>query len=225
MTAMGMSFAAGSRGLLLRGLALVMALCVAGTVVPARAQVSEAGARQLVETVSQQAIHEIATANIPQAQKIQRFRNLFTRYFDIPLISKLVLGRYSRTASAQEQSRFTQLFKDVTVYRWAGIFDEYQGETLTVRRVSPDESGFVVDTVVNRPNGSPVPVRWRLRPSGGRLQVIDLVVDGASMLVTQRQEYASIIQRQGGVSGLLTAMEQQLARYRREGPPPPPSVR
>jgi phospholipid transport system substrate-binding protein len=50
------------------------------------------------------------------------------------------------------------------------------------------------------PNGSqpPVKVVWRVSGSNNNYKVTDVMVEGVSMAVTQRQEFASVIQRGGG---------------------------
>src|SRR5438477_606845 len=67
--------------------------------VVARAEdASDPGA--FVGSIAQRGITEILNANIPNADKQQRFRTLFKQDFDISAIGQFVLGRYSRTVSA-----------------------------------------------------------------------------------------------------------------------------
>ena len=63
----------------------------------------------------------------------------------------------------------------------------------------PDGSHDVfVATEVTPGNGPPVNVEWRVRERDGTLGIIDVVVEGVSMSVTQRQEFGSAIQAKGG---------------------------
>jgi phospholipid transport system substrate-binding protein len=49
--------------------------------------------------------------------------------------------------------------------------------------------------------------------NGGRYLITDVVVGGVSMKVTQRDEFAAIIQRNGGrPEALLAALRQQLGQ-------------
>jgi phospholipid transport system substrate-binding protein len=52
----------------------------------------------------------------------------------------------------------------------------------------------------------PVAVDWRLRDNDGKLAIIDLAVDQVSLLVTQRSEFASVIER-GSIDDLLAQLE------------------
>ena len=66
---------------------------------------------------------------------------------------------------------------------------------------------------VTHPNGAaPTKVDWRVRDTGGKPMIVDVVVEGVSQSVTQRQEYASIIQRNNGNIDALIKMMQQRAQ-------------
>ncbi len=64
-----------------------------------------------------------------------------------------------------------------------------------------------------RPNGAPpAKVDWRVTRADGAYKITDVVVEGVSMAVTQRSEFASVIQRNGGkVEGLLAMLRQKTA--------------
>jgi phospholipid transport system substrate-binding protein len=70
----------------------------------------------------------------------------------------------------------------------------------------------VVTSEIVRSNGAPVGVDWYLINLGGQWKITDVYVGGVSMKVTQRDEFASIIQRNGGrVEALLQQLRQKLA--------------
>jgi phospholipid transport system substrate-binding protein len=48
-------------------------------------------------------------------------------------------------------------------------------------------------------------VDWRLRPRDDRPVIIDLIIEGASLLVSQRSEFAAVIER-SSMDGLLTEL-------------------
>ena len=58
---------------------------------------------------------------------------------------------------------------------------------------------------ITHPDASqPTTIDWRVRQQDGKMGVIDVIVEGISLSVTQRQEYASVIQNSGGqIDGLL----------------------
>src|SRR2546421_161946 len=73
----------------------------------------------------------------------------------------------------------------------------------------------VVTSEIARPNGSRVLVDWYVIERGGAPRITDVYVGGVSMKVTQRDEFASVIQRNGGrVDALLAQIRQRIATAR-----------
>ena len=150
---------------------------------------------------------EVLSKNIPSAERLARFRQLYKAAFDGPGIARFVLGRYWRSASEQEQQEFLQLFEDYVVFVYGTRLSHFSGEKFKVRGSRPDESGTIVSNDVISPNGdAPIKVDWRLITDHGSFKINDVIIEGISMLVTQRSEFASVIQRHGGQVGELLAM-------------------
>jgi len=169
----------------------------------------------VVEKFAEKGITEILGAAISAAEKTARFRALFKEFFDIPAIGRFVLGRFARTATPDENARFATLFEDVIVYTWSRRFGEYKGQTLKVKDNAPDgEDGAVVNSDIVGNDGQTFVVAWRLRKRETGLRIVDVIVEGVSMAITYRQEYATIIQQTGGMAGLLAQMEKQVAELK-----------
>jgi phospholipid transport system substrate-binding protein len=154
---------------------------------------------------------EILNKKAPVAERLVRFRQLFQADFDGPGIARFVLGRYWRNASEQEQQEFLRLFQDYVVFVYGTRLSNFNGETFKVRSSRTDESGTVVSTYIVGPSGeAPIKVDWRLITDKGAFKINDVVIEGISMMVTQRSEFASVIQRHGGqVGGLLELMRER----------------
>jgi phospholipid transport system substrate-binding protein len=174
---------------------------------PAAAQ----DARAFVSTLGEQAI-QVLGPSVSPAQRIARFRQLFHNDFDVPGIGQFVLGRYWRTATPQEQQDFLQLFQEYIVRAYAARLGEYGGEPFRVTGSRPNGAETVVSSEIVRPNAAPIVVDWFLINQGGGFKISDVYVGGVSMKVTQRDEFASVIQRNGGhVGALLAQLRQKLA--------------
>ena len=87
---------------------------------------------------------------------------------------------------------------------YASRFDSYGGEQFTARSVINDESGDkIVRAQIVRPSGgNPIDVDFRVRKRDEGYKVIDVSVEGISMLHTHRVEFASVVNRKG-IDGLL----------------------
>jgi phospholipid transport system substrate-binding protein len=156
---------------------------------------------------------ELLNKKAPPAEREARFRELFHKDFDTPGIARFVLGRYWRTASPQEQKEFLKLFDDYVVYVYTARWSDFEGEQFKITGTHPDQDSVLVSTDVSTP-GAPqaFKVDWRLKSNDGAYKISDVIVDGVSMLVTQRSEFASVIQRHGGqVQGLLDLMREKTA--------------
>jgi len=168
-------------------------------------------ARALVANLGQQAI-QVLGPRVPAAQRLQRFRELFQRDFDMAAIGQFVLGRYWRTATPPEQQEFLRLFQEYTARAYSARLAEYAGEPFRVTGSRPGPDGAIVTSEIIRTNGAPVQVDWYLTSVGGQQKIIDVYVGGVSMKVTARDEFGSIIQRNGGrVEALLAQLRQKLA--------------
>jgi ABC-type transporter MlaC component len=57
----------------------------------------------------------------------------------------------------------------------------------------------------------PTSIDWRVRQKNGNIGVLDVVVEGVSLCVLQRDDYTAVIRNSGGqIDGLLEAMRDQL---------------
>ena len=154
---------------------------------------------------------EVLAKKIPPAERLSRFRQLFQADFDGAEIARFVLGRYWRSASEEERQEFLKLFEDYVVYVYGTRLSDFNGETFRVRGSRPDGNGTIVSTDVFSPGATaPIKVDWRLIAENGGFKITDVIIEGISLLATQRSEFASVIQRHGGqVGGLLALMREK----------------
>jgi phospholipid transport system substrate-binding protein len=140
-------------------------------------------------------------------QKAAYFHQMLHQDFALGNISHFVLGPYWRVASGVQRREFRSLFEDYLVHYYGQRFAQYGGETLTVNGTRTDPGGVIVTSEIVRPQGPPIAIDWRLVVSDGRYKISDVSIDGVSMALTQRSEFAAIIQRNGGqMAGLLATM-------------------
>ncbi|MBO0736799.1 MAG: ABC transporter substrate-binding protein [Alphaproteobacteria bacterium] len=156
---------------------------------------------------------EVLGKDATQSQRVERFHELLKADFDVPGIARFVLGRYWNIATEEQRAEFTKLFENYIAMAYATRLSEYSGETFKVVGSRPNADGAIVSSQIIRPTGAaPVKVDWRLTGRGGTYKIADVSVDGISMAVTQRSEFASVIQHHGGqVQGLLAMLREKTA--------------
>jgi phospholipid transport system substrate-binding protein len=202
------------------------ALCLLGLLpVSAVAQTDAAPATQnheqamttapgkFIQDLGDQAISVIANKDLSQDQRSDHFRQMLRSSFDLATIGRFVIGRSWNAATSDQQQEYMHLFEALVIKTYSDRFAIYTGEGFRVTGVRPEsEKDTVITSEITHPDGSePTEVDWRVRHKDGKLGIIDVVIEGVSLSVTQRQEYASIIQRDGGkLNGLLALMRQQL---------------
>ena len=169
----------------------------------------------LVSQLVTQAIAIIVDKQAPPQDREARFRDLLTSGFDIPRISRFVLGRYWTGANDQQRQQFTQLFEDWIVRTYSARFTSYSGETIKVLAAQPESDASFTDVVSQfvSPSGAPpAKVTWIIHKNGdGDYRVVDVSVEGVSMALTQRDEIAAVADRSGGsVDALNQAIRQKI---------------
>jgi phospholipid transport system substrate-binding protein len=170
---------------------------------------ADTGPAEFVRTLGNEALGVIR-ADTPPAQKQAFFHQLLQQNFDLPGIARFVLGPHWRTASEPEKQEFLRLFEEYIVRVYSERFAQYRGETLQVTGSRADPEGAVVTSEIVRPGGAPpIKVDWRLTARDGLYKISDVIIDGVSMGVTERSEIAAMIQRSGGVPGLLAMMREK----------------
>lgn len=172
---------------------------------------SNSDATAFIQGLSDQAIASLTAPGISRAERETRARVLLNDNFAIPTIGQFVLGRYWRTASAEERAEYLRLFEELIVVTYVDRFSRYSGERLRViNALSDTESGDVtVNSEITRPAGAPVQVGWRVRRLPPSFKIVDVIVEGVSMGQTQRSDFASVIRNNGGT---LTALLDEMRR-------------
>ena len=193
-----------------RGFALLALVLAIGALAaaPQRA-VAQGDPVAFINQLGTQAI-QVLGKNVPPTQRLQRFRELFASDFDIPGIGQFVLGRYWRVATPQEQQDFLRLLNEYLAQAYSARLAEYAGEPFHALSARPNGDETVVNSEIVRGDGNKIRVDWYLVNRGG-WKITDAYVAGVSMKVTQRDEFASVIQQGGGqVSYLINRLRQKL---------------
>ena len=119
----------------------------------------------------------------------------------------------------EQRADYLDLFGEFIVKTYAKRLGGYSGEAFVVLKstVTGKKRDVIVKTRIDRPSGPSLKATWRVRKFGDQDKIIDVSVEGVSMAITQRQEFASVTRR-SGLEGLL-----QILRARTEHLPATPS--
>ena len=170
------------------------------------AAVPPGGASQFIRQIGDRAIATLRAPDASLAAREARFRSLLSEGFDLAFIGRFVLGRYWRQATPEQRSAYLALFGEYVLKTYSARLGGYAGEGMTILSERPaGTKDVVVSTRILRPSGPPIEAVWRVRTTGARYRIIDVMVEGVSMVVTQRSEFAAVVQRHG-LQGLIEVL-------------------
>ncbi len=166
---------------------------------------------KFIDTMAGDAITFLADTSLTEDDKKAKFASLLSNSFDLETIGRFALGRHWRTASPAQRDEYQSLFKKMIIAVYSKRFGDYQGQKFEVTGSHGEEgSDITVESKIIPANGGqPITVEWRVRTKNGQNKIIDIIVEGVSMALTQRSEFASVIQRGGGdISVLIDHLSQ-----------------
>lgn len=198
------------RNLLRLLLVLIVSAGVAAAKTPVAAQEPDAAA--FITQLGDAALRMLANSELSEEERTGGFRRILLEGFDLPLIGRYALGRHWRRATEGERDEFDHLFETFIVEAYSARLGRYGGETFEVTGARTDgDRDSIVRSEIQQPNGPGIRIDWRVRSRNGKLKVVDVIFEGVSMLITQRDEFASVIQRSGGqVEGLLDSLRRRV---------------
>ena len=187
--------------------AIALVFCVYTSPVHAAAKDAENFIRQM----GNKAFASLSEGGISDDQRTERFKALLEEAFDLPRIARFTLGRYWRVATDDEKSEYVALFEKFIILAYATRFQDLSGKKFMVlqsRDISANQSLVLSEIVI--PNQPAVKINWRVRSKEEKHKITDVMVEGISMSVTQRDEFVSVIRQTGGkVAGLINALRKK----------------
>ena len=175
---------------------------------------AELDGEQAVSFVKNVGDRLVAVINGPgdAAQKRAALTPVVDASVDVEGVARFCLGRFWRTASADEQRQYIDAFHTMLVGNIAGSIGEYQGVRFNVGRAQHRADGEVVETTIERPNNKPSRVDWLIAEGAGAPRIEDMITEGVSLRLTERSDYESYLAGNGNsVRGLIDGMRKKAA--------------
>ncbi len=208
-----------------RAVMTALALGLIAAVAPAAQANSERPdpneARRFIQSMTEQAVAVLARTDIDPDEQRRLFSDLLEDRFNLPFLAGLSLGPYrpvrnrdgvpGKTPTEGQYETYLSLFGDFVLSKYSSLLGSYSGESVEV--LAARERGrrdMVVQSRVVSPDGSAVAVTWQVRSYDGKLKIIDIQVANVSMVVSQREEFGSVIRR-GGFDALLDLLRRHNA--------------
>ena len=166
--------------------------------------------RLFIENLGNKVINTVADKSLDDKIREKNFRKLYNEAFDNKYISKFVLGRHWKKIDEKTKKIFFTSFNDYLVMVYAPKFKGWSGSFKTTKSSQIKNNLYLVEMKLVSSKDSPsLKLDWRMYlNSNNEFKILDVNIDGVSMLVTQRAEFISVIKNSpDGVMGLIKKMQ------------------
>ena len=147
------------------------------------------------------------------AGRYQRLAPTVTVSYDFPYISKVVVGRYWRSFTAEQKSQFIRAFSKLSIATYANRFDGYSGERFkTISGEELKRGHRLVKTVLIKANGEEIELDYILHQNNDQWRIINVIAEGVSDLSLKRADYTSYLKK-NGFEALLKKLNEKIQNY------------
>jgi phospholipid transport system substrate-binding protein len=147
-----------------------------------------------------------------RSERIAVLRTIADRAFDWSTMARSSLGAPWRSLDAPTRTRFVDVFKDVLAAQYIDDIDRFRGsEVMTVDGSTREGEDAVVRTTLLTASRERVPIDYRMRLEDGRWRVVDLSIEGVSMVNHFRKTFATALANMT-VPQLIEQLRRQLPR-------------
>jgi phospholipid transport system substrate-binding protein len=197
--------------------------CLIATLAPVSAVLAEtrpgaAQAQQFIADLGAEAVRVLRQPNLSLEQRETIFRGMLAQKFDLEFIGRFVLGRNWQAATPDQREEYQALFAEFVLRSYSRLLGGYVDEQLTVQGArEAGQRDVIVYSRISGSSNQPVQSLWRLRLINGQPRIIDVAAAGVSLSITQREEFAAVISR-NGLEGLLEMLRARTLTLSAEGP-------
>ena len=191
--------------LLRRELIVGIAALAAVLAAPGAPAWAQAEPGQFIAGTADRAIAVLKQPDLNEGQREARFREIFQDAFDVPTIGRYVLGVHWRNANEQQRAAYLKAFTGFIVKTYANRLRDYSGQHVQVSRSAPIDDKFMVESEIVGGGKAPIKVVWQVEKRDAALKITDVVIEGVSLGLTQRSDFSSYINQNGGKLEALIA--------------------
>jgi phospholipid transport system substrate-binding protein len=158
---------------------------------------------QLVQDVASSILKALDANRAAYTNNPKMVRELADRYllpyFDTRYAAQLVLGRYWRTATEDQRTRFIEAFKNSMLQNYGNAVVNFTANRMKVQpgRVDPGSDLATVSTTITRDDGTTVPVLYVLHKTPDGWKAWDVKIEGISYVKSFRDDFAAQIDQKG----------------------------
>jgi phospholipid transport system substrate-binding protein len=195
-----------------RAVIIAAAAIVMTTALPLGGRTAAAAddAAAFVQTLGDRVV-KVLQQKLPRDQTEQQLNDVWLSAFDVAAIGRTVLGTHWKAATDEQRKAYMEVFPKYVAKLYAIQFSDYSGETFAVSGSAPLAAGqTLVHSQIVRPGKDPIRCDFVISTAGQVMKIMDVKVEGVSLLITKRTEFDSVV-AQKGIDGLIAAMRQKVS--------------
>ncbi|MEM7752063.1 MAG: ABC transporter substrate-binding protein [Pseudomonadota bacterium] len=167
------------------------------------AALTEDEARRVINAAVSE-INRAINSGQSSSRLYRTFEGIFTKYADVPTIARSALGPPARSASSTQMRNFTNAFAGYMARKYGKRFREFAGGTVEVTGARQVKNFQEVRAVAKLPGRSPFAVSFMVSDRSGRDKFFDLLIEGISLLKSERAEIGAMLdKRRGDIDALI----------------------
>jgi len=185
---------------------------LAGLVTRSTAATDDAAAA-VVERTTSGVIAVLTDQSLSTEQKRKRVEDIAIGSMDFETLSRLVLARNWSRFDDTQRSEFMNLFKNHLSMTYGRNVESYKNEKVQITGSRAETGGDVtVKTKIVRGGGNAdILVDYRLRQRDGNWKIIDVVIEGVSLVSNFRSQFQDVVSS-GGPERLLALLREKNAK-------------
>lgn len=150
---------------------------------------------KFVSNFADNAISILSNDSLDASQKNIQFTELVMSSIDMNLISKFVLSKYWKLATDDQKKEYLAAFKQYFISSYANKLDQYSGEKVIIVSSNAAKKFVIVKSNIVRDGTDTLKIEldWRLLTRDGQTKIIDLSIEGISLIIAQREEFQSFL--------------------------------
>lgn len=165
--------------------------------------------------VAQSVLTIIRDRNTPLAGKKAQLEQQFNKVVDINWIARYVIGQSWDASTPAQQMQYTSLYRQYLTGTYLASFDEESEHNLRDIQItgitSKDSATTIVQTEMVMADGNNMNIEYLISSQTGRYQIIDITLEGVSLLKTHHSELSALASAQG-MNGVIGKLQQMVSK-------------
>ena len=171
-----------------------------------------ASARAVIEQTVDQVVAILADPALDSETRRQRIEKIAYERFNFRTMSRLVLAKNWKRLTKQQQSDFVEEFTRYLANDYGNRLDRYEQEKVEIVGERPEPRGDVtIKTRIVGGSNDGALVDYRMRHRNGQWKIIDVVIEGISLVANFRDQFREVLGN-GGADTLLAKLREKNAR-------------